>query len=1127
MANGLQQLANRIFGGDEVDRILALPVTQLRIELKHAFQDKEFTEAQFNGFVERLAQVDDIAAQVDIAKKAVENRAVDSEIDIELNSPAKQLLWAAVLTRMMHTGTEPVARSTLWKQMQGTIGVNNEAIGVAKVISRSLQNDAVTFEWGQPGTWFYYDPLKNHINLDLYYMLLTGFEHIRAVNLHEIGHSELSNTYSPRMKELYEKVKVLIDPRTIDQGEGKEKGKRPRLKMKKGEFKQLMLDVAEWKLRFKLWHMTEDTVVNQFSSNMSKLLPQNFGNSLNFVSAILQGFGEIVNGDDAKRDVKISTSKPPPADTPERDVWEQQKKENQEEANSRRDAYIKRASTPLTDGELKDIQAGNISLDLAAKMFEQIKTAVLLAFYEQNGLFKGSDKAWQRLRIIPDDIRRAVDVSGLADAKGKDAFEYLIDLSVGRLNPDSALMKVPMERQRALKYLEDQAKVAQATPALLDLDAAFDTPSAGAQAATPEEKRRQAALEILKRPGVLGEAAAAKVEDPVEELFRQMARARGIRNLQPLPSDRMLEQEPYKTVQDSYRAVVDFTAQQRGLVMEHIWDVYLKPYADVILKDQEQKLQQQMDQKKKDQKNQQQKNQKGGQQEGGQSGGGGDSMPGDGDQGEGGGGGPEIEIEDDEPGEKGKQNKQDGEGGNSDDEEIDVDDDMLKDAGDLTENPGEERAKENGQGKDGKNKDKNKDKGNDKGNGAGDGKDGEPGEEKNGGKGGKGWDQDDNPPEKPQPKKVGDLKDRQPVNDDLTPEQKEAIRKGQQNMPGADQGSLTRDNAGSGDGIDLAQLAKGDWRDFNARVQELAPVINRLARTYKKIRAQQRRQIREMSRKHSFLPRDGDLRGRLDRGKIIQTKFKQATGQPISIEDLKKVRDDQPAFADSTIEFIALIDGSGSMPLFQLGKGVTAMEVALQSAVINYMAARKAGIDAYIVMWGNEKPYVIATPDTPLKEVGEKLESVRGGIRSGTSLAPSFLSSVEAMANHRNLNGTISGSSHMLVYSDGDIDDPDEAARKLAIISRNAKNLSVDVAVLRPLHESAGRTTKMEDVFQKVIDETGDKIVGIVRGNNAQDVPMDLAHRVLRRVRKFKVAVEPDKKKRQRLKSLHQQLKDS
>lgn len=1127
MAQGLQKLANKLFGGDEVDRILAMPITQLRLELKHAYQDKEFSEEQFNDFLDRLSKVDDISSQIDIAKKAVDERAVDAAIDIELNSPAKQLLWAAVFTRMMHTGTEPVARSTLWKQMQETIGVNNESIGVAKVISRSLQNDNVTFEYGQPGTWFYYDPHKNHINLDLYFMMLVGFEHIRYVNLHEIGHSELSNTYSPRMKELYEKVKVLIDPRTIEQGsDDKAAGKKSRLKMKKGEYKQLMKDVAEWKLRFRLWHMTEDTVVNQFSSNMSKLLPQNFGASGNFVASILQGFGEVINGDDATRDVKISTNKPPPADSPERDIWESQKKEQQEEANKRRDEHIKRMSTPLSDKEIKEIKAGNITIDVATKMFEQINSAVLLAFYEQNGLFKGSDKAWERLRIIPDDIRNAVDVSGIPGAAGKDAFEYLVDLAVGRVYPDPEVMKMPMERARALQFLEDRAKVEAATPALLDLDASFDAPQGQAASASPEEKRRAAALEILKRKTVMGDAAD-QIEDPVEELFHIAARMHGIRNLQPLPSDRLLEHPPYKSLHDSYRAVVSFTAEQRGLVMEHIWDLYLKPYADVILKANEQKIDQDLDQKKQNKQNQQQGNQQGNQQQGGQQGGegqqseggggGGDSMP---DTGEGGGqqqngGGPEIEIEDDD--DDPQEQKGNGKGDPGDDEEIDVDDDMLKDVGDITETPDEERAKESGQ--------QGKDKGNDKGQD----KDGDPenGDGQESGKGGKGWDMDDNPQEKPNQNKVSDLKNKQPVNDNLTEEQKEAIRKGQKGMPNADQSSLERDNAGDGDGIDLAGLAKGDWRDFNARVQELAPVINRLARTYKKIRAQQRRQIRKMSRKHVFLPRDGDLRGRLDRGKVIQTKFKQATGQPITIEDLKKVKTDEPDFADSTIEFTAMIDGSGSMPAFNLGNGVTAMEVALQSAVINYMAARKAGIDAYIVMWGDSKPRVLATPDTPLQEVGRNVESVRDGIHSGTALSPSFVKTVEAMANHKNTNGTISGSSHMLIYSDGDIGDPREAAKMLEVISRNAKNLSVDVAVLRPKSSDWGGVTAMENVFQGVIDKTGDRVVGIVRGNDAQQVPVDLAHRVLSRVKKFKVKVEPDSKKRGRLKSLHQQLKDS
>ena len=155
MVFNLTKAVKKVFTGkDEVDRILDLPITKLRLELKERFQEKKFTQEQFDAFVEKLAKVDDLGAQLDFAKGAVEKKEVESEIDIELNSPARQLLWAAVVTRLMDAATEgPVAQTRLWKQLQNTIGVHNECIIVSKMLSSALQNDDVTFELGQPGTW--------------------------------------------------------------------------------------------------------------------------------------------------------------------------------------------------------------------------------------------------------------------------------------------------------------------------------------------------------------------------------------------------------------------------------------------------------------------------------------------------------------------------------------------------------------------------------------------------------------------------------------------------------------------------------------------------------------------------------------------------------------------------------------------------------------------------------------------------------------------------------------------------------------------------------------------------------------------------------------------------------------
>ena len=1126
MANGLSDAAGKVFGKEEIDRILSLPITQMRIELKHAYQDKKFSAEQFDDFVDRLAKVDNLGGQVAIAKQAAEKREVGDAIDIELNSPAKQLLWAAVFTRMMRADEKAkVSASPLWKQMQDTVGFNNEAIGVSKVIARSLQNADTTFDWGAPGTWFYFHPKKNHINIDMYYTLLMGFEHVRAVHLHEIGHSELSNTYSPSMKALYEKVKILIDPSTVNpESQSDPTKKKPRIKMKKAEYRQLMLDVAEWQLRFKLWHMTEDTVVNQFSANKSGEINQNFGNSLNYVSAVLQGFGELMSGDAFKRDVQVSSDAPPDANDPKRAAWEE-KQQKKEAAEAERAERLRRATTPLTDDEVKEIQGGNISKEIAKKMFDQINTAVLLAYYEQNGMFRGVDKNWERLHIIPQDIRRAVDVSAIPGAAGKDAFEYLIDMSVGQVNPNKELMRIPLDRQRAITHMADQAQIKAATSSFLDLANAFaDLDDKDHEGKTPEILAADYAFELLKKLKITNLPADA---DPVESVLFLAAKAHGIRNLQPQAADRILQHEPYNTLQDSYRAVVAYTSEQRGMVMEHVWDTYLKPYADVILKAYEEKLDKKAEQKKQQQKDQKQdENQQGQKGQKGQQGGQGQSSDGDGEGSSSGGADSEpdisdnqeegegqdsgIEITDDEndgesndgdpsddnekDGEGQDSDKEDGKGGAGDDDEVELDDDDLDQIGDLNKDPKEGREQEAAENEANANDGKGADK------------------------------EQDGQEEQSKPKKVSDFKDKEPAREDLTEQEKQQRRDAAKNMPEGNK--LDKNTAQDTQDVDLAKLAKGDYRDFNRRVYELSPVISQQARIYQNIRAEQRRAIRKMSRdQHSFIASDGNFLGRHDMEKSRRTKLKQAFGQPVNVEDFKKIKRDEQAFADSTIEIISLIDGSGSMPMKNLGNGVNAMEVALQSAVINYMAARKAGIDGWIIIWGNAKPLVVASPDMPLKEVGENVQRVRGGINSGTALAPGFDTTMQTLAEHRNKNGTISGSSHIMVYSDGEIQDEAAAQQRIETITQGTKNVSIDVAVLVS-KGSREAPTEMERMINKITAKSGDRKVGVLRGDDARTVPLELSRRTLQRVKRFKVEVVPDDRKRAIYKAVSRKLNE-
>jgi len=1067
-----KKAAQSIFGGgEELDRILALPMTQLRLELKLAWQDQKFSQPQFDAFVEKLAKVGDLGAQAEVAAGAIEKQAVDSELDIELNTPAKQLLWAATVTRLMDVRTEkkegPVGNSALWKQLLGTIGLHNEAITVSKMLSASIQNDSVTFAWGQPGSWFYQDPAKNHLNFDVYFMLLAGFEHIRSVEGHEVGHSQLSTGYPPRMQELYDKVKKYIDPRTVD-GAGAEAPP----KMTKKDQVDLAGEVAEWNLWHRAWNAMEDICVDQFAINLRRTLQQDYGDSLNNAAMVLRGYGEILRGDDLKKLVPVTTNMPAPAGRSPKDILEQMLKDHAEaEQKKKIEEKIKSLTTPLSPQDIADIKAGKISPLIAEKMYDEIPKASLLSGYVTNGLFSDKDKNWERFRVFADDIRKTVDVSKIPEAKGMDAFQYLV-------------------------YLSTEAK-------------------------------------------------------------------ESIRTLQPEPKDRILLRAPHTNIEDSYKAVVAETTKKRGLVMQQIWDVYIKPYADVLLQEFKKQVEKNLDkqQQQGNQKGNQKGNQQGNQQGQPQSGGGGQPDP-NGQPQSGGGGQPDPNGQPQSGGQpdpngqsgggkpdpNGKQQKGGGKGGDKDQKAGDKDDkDQQSGGGDgandnqqdpqdldqslkdqiknMAETPAEKEEKDakaeqeagQGQGKDGQQQDGEPKEGEGK---DGEGKDGQgqEGGDKNDA-GTSGWGQDKN--QQQNPIRVGDMKDKSVVKEDLTPEEKEAMKQAAKSMPNMDPNGVSS-QAGHGRGVDLARLAKGDWRDFNRRCMELAPVINRVAESYKKIKKEQRRQILQQSKQLDYIPPDGDIQGRLDKDKMIETKFRKAAKQKMTLEDAKKFQDDHIATSECAIEIVAMIDGSGSMPGVQLGNGVTAMEAAMQSAVINYMACRQAGIDAYIVMWGDSEPIIIATPDTPLKEVGEKVETLRRGTGSGTSLAPGIVATVKSISERKNKPGTISGSTHLLVYSDGDIGDPVQTVQKLGIISGNAKNLSVDVAVLRASGESY--TTSMEDCFQQAIDKTGGKLVGKLRGNNPSEIPLELARLMLKRVRSFKVKAEPDSEKRRRLKQLYRKL---
>jgi hypothetical protein len=979
----LKSTVNKLFSGEDIDRIIAEPMTQLRLRLKKQFSKKKFTEESFEEFLSDLKKIDpQIEKQIAVARAAIENREVRDTLDIELNTPAKQILWASVIARLSATGKEPVVQSKFWGQLINATGFYNQAISTARLLSESIQNTDTTFSWGQPGSWFYHDPRRDHVNLDAFYTLLVGFEHIRPINAHEVGHSELSDEYPPWMKDIYQKILGYIDPdKAKDDAEWQKlkdeiKKLPPDEQIKKKA--EIMAETTRWRLSHRAWNCFEDLTVDQFAIDLKKRMKQDYGDSLNYAATILRGYAEIVSGQDKDGKIEVRTDSAPidikegNDESDKKGILDKIKDTLNGGTGEKYGDYIAR---PLNAKEIADVKSGNVSPRVAYKMYNQITWGGLFSGYIVNGLMTDKPKNWERMRIFRQDIDALVDVSGIPEAKGMTASEYLFKLCS-----------------------DDKDSIRVNKPSYLD--------------------------RVSLRPDCV-------------------------------------------TVEGSYKKTVRESMAERNKKMQHIYDVFLKQFIDVIIHDAQQKIENNLKNPKKNDKS---NNKAQGEGEGGQ------GDPSEGDPGDGG--------------------EEEGGGGQSIDDPFD---DARDDISGMGKNAKDTREKEESGNKKSNDNKKKKEK--------------------------SGWDQDPSYDKKAQQNKVGDMKDRGQIKDDFTEEEKEKMRQDAKSAGGQAKSDLNGGGgqAGMSRGAgNLGALAKASWKDYQRRKIDLAPVINQVAAAFKRVRDEQTRSRSVIGSTYDFMPEDGDVAERLDRERILERRMAEKSGREMTVDDLKSFREDKTQKLHASIELSIMIDGSDSMTQVQLGNGATAMETALQSAVILYEAALKVGIAPYILMWGDAVPTIIANPKSSPKEVGQMLEYYRNGTRSGTELKPGIQTMVAEVARFRNGPDTISGSSHIAVLSDGDIFDAQATKSCLATLSRNAKNMSVDVAVLKA--PGNNRQTNMETVIKETMQEAGSKMVGLVVGNDANRVPLDLAQQILRRVRSFKVKVEPDKAKRDRFKKIHNKL---
>jgi hypothetical protein len=326
--------------------------------------------------------------------------------------------------------------------------------------------------------------------------------------------------------------------------------------------------------------------------------------------------------------------------------------------------------------------------------------------------------------------------------------------------------------------------------------------------------------------------------------------------------------------------------------------------------------------------------------------------------------------------------------------------------------------------------------------------------------------------------------------------------------------------AGEGDGKSLGDLAKQDWTDYPKRVAELSGPINRVRIIFKEIQKRQLQRKIHTSRSLDILPENGEVKERFNLEAHRSLTVKKLTGS-VEEEDLKRFHRDENKFVPTELDIVIMIDGSGSMGSAS-GNRPSPLQSALQASVILYEAAagKDMKMNVYVGMWGSSKPPIIIRPGDDRMKIGRAMEAAKKGLNSGTDFAPAVAKVAETIGEQRGKSGTLSGFTHVLVISDGDMFDAEKSKEKINTMFAYSDKVTFDVAVI-----TSRKDTNMEKMAKSMPARKPSQEIGVVLGSDPNEVPMAIVGLLLDKVRKCGsfVAV-PNSQKRRAMKKAHNKM---
>lgn len=377
-----------------LDRIYNDPETTPALDLFERFAKKSLNEAGLKEFLDTLPA--GAASERAKIEQVLSNSGV--RVDADLSTRGGQLAWAAALGFVSQNGGGKTRSSAVWKTLARNPDLQNSLGAAARYLDLSLTNRNATMDWGTPGSWFWFSPDKNHINIDMFHTLLLGFgeapapgmkgiAHATGVMMHEVGHSQLTTRWTDAMKALQEQeAKLMAESKTR--------------KLTRDEYKQLTRVRTEFKLRHNVMNATEDNCVNRYAANQGREFPHDFGESLNICNIVLQGTGYYL-------------------------------KTKESAENGGHSDFSEILKKMMTGSKQKEIQK-------AGEALSNLSKAIMLAFYSTNGLFETKDvETWKRLGVDVDAI------------KGTDGSDFN-DLMRQNLSTDGIANLQPAARDRWL-----------------------------------------------------------------------------------------------------------------------------------------------------------------------------------------------------------------------------------------------------------------------------------------------------------------------------------------------------------------------------------------------------------------------------------------------------------------------------------------------------------------------------------------------------------------------------------------------------------------------------------------------------------------------------------------------------